>query len=154
MPKVISLEIPDQELSEIVALEFAGWRIRTATHESPVEQGGMRLPNYFDKRSGVPAWTHKDHPGVYSIPPRFAESLDQVFPLISSSKSSFTFYAEQYAHGIKSLDPRPINYCSIFVNHKSDSGRAIVTTHTGQSHLSMARAMCFALLKTKGFEVP
>ncbi len=67
---------PEQQLKALA--NFMGWKHHEATRDNPVVKGGMRLPNYFENRDSVDAWTHPDHEGVYSEPPRYLNSLDAV----------------------------------------------------------------------------
>lgn len=66
------------ESQRIALAKACGWKLHEATRDNPIEKGGMRLPQYFENRDSVDAWTHADYPGVYSEPPKYLSDLNAV----------------------------------------------------------------------------
>lgn len=108
--------------------EACGWKHHDATSESPVIKGGMRLPNYFENRDTVDAWTHANEPGVYCEPPRYLTDLNAMH------EAEKVFYAdakqsERYADFLLDVFEMPSAFigtarCAFLTAHATAAQRA------------------------------
>lgn len=86
--KMLGVEVGMTPNAQRIAIaEACGWKQQQATQESPVEKGGMRLPNHF-AREPIIAWTHIQEPGVYAILPNYLHDLNAMHEA-EESLSSF-----------------------------------------------------------------
>ncbi len=156
MNKEVKLNITPEELSALVAVEIAGWQTGLFSGgENQKRKNGMAFPNFFSKKEER-AWWHDSHPinkGVYASPPKFAESVDAVLPLIEKfgtwsrgTTGSITIYKEVVSPAWPHKD---------WPNDPKEEWMILepVATISDEMAKPLARGFCFVLLKANGFKL-
>ena len=130
----ISSTCPDAELSAAVAEHCAGWTRHTSNLGNAAE----------------PFWTlGKEYQHSWQF--AFAESVDACLPLIEESPNKegdgeWAFYRCLLTPGAISFVGQKLAW-NVFLGGDEDK------YSNGTKNVSLARAICLSLLKSKGFEV-
>lgn len=86
--------------------------------------------------NGKPTWTHPRHFGVYAVPPPFGNSVDHCLPLLENLEMSLT------TTGAASKN----TWAARIFNNGQE-------THHYHYSPRLPVAICFVLLKSRGFDV-